>query len=95
MQMSSSVSTSILTQSSDRMDLQFFLITSSVLGLYFSKIFVMRAVVLLDPMYAITAVPRGMGNSSSSAIASITNLLVTGTEYLREDSTFPNLIVSK
>lgn len=64
-----------------------------VFGSYLQFIFVTLAVALLEPMYIITSAPFRMGISSSSAIAYMTNLLVTGIEKVSEDSTLPYLIV--
>ena len=55
----------------------------------------MRAGDLLVPIYKTTGVPFKIGRSNSRAKAYKTNLLLTGIEYFKDESTFPNLIVSK
>lgn len=80
MQIFCSLSIYISTQSFEWIDLQFLFITSPVFGSYLQFIFVILAADLFDPMYIITDVPFNIGISSSKAMASTTNLFVTGIE---------------
>ncbi len=90
-----SVSISISAQSLLLIDFGFFLITVPSLGLKIKLILVILAGDRLAPIYTTTCVPLKIGTSKSKANASTTNFLLTGIEYFKLDTTFPNLIVSK